>query len=408
MDLRESAGETAFRAEARHFITSHLPPDHVVETSWTQPGEDRSHEFVRRLRQWQALKFEHGWAGISWPIAYGGRGATNIEEFIFAEEEAELFSPWVASSLGYDISGPPILAMGTEEQKTHFIPRMLRGEHAWCQLWSEPEAGSDLAAVRTRAVRDGGHWVLDGQKVWSSRAHYSEYGLLVARTDPDVPKHRGLTCFLLDLSLPGVDIRPIKQANGAAHFNEVFLTAARVAQSDVLGEVGGGFQVILATLGGERSHSGAVQGTGTTFEDLLDLARRQGRTVASVDRQALVSAYIRSAVIRYLTYRIRSAVGQGHEPGPESSIMKLAFSQHASATGNLMMALIGAGGMLSDRSAPDEGRWPNEFIEQIAQRIGGGTDEIQRNTIGERVLGLPPEPRLDKLLTFRQLSTGRG
>jgi alkylation response protein AidB-like acyl-CoA dehydrogenase len=285
---------------------------------------------------------------------------------------------------------------------------MLRGEHAWCQLWSEPEAGSDLAAVRTRAVRDGDHWVLDGQKVWSSRAHYSEYGLLVARTDPDVPKHRGLTCFLLDMSLPGIDIRPIKQANGAAHFNEVFLTAARVAHSDVLGEVGGGFQVILATLGGERSHSGAVQGTGTTFEDLLDLARRQGRTTALVDRQALVSAYIRSAVIRYLSYRIRSAVGQGHEPGPESSIMKLAFSQHASATGNLMMALVGAGGMLSDRSAPDEGRWPNEFIEQIAQRIGGGTDEIQRNTIGERVLGLPPEPRLDKLLTFRQLSAGKG
>ena len=233
---------------------------------------------MRRLRHWQALKSEHGWAGISWPIAYGGRGATNIEEFIFAEEEAELF----------------------------------------------------------------------------------------------------------------------------------FLTAARVAESDVLGEVGGGFQVILATLGGERSHSGAVQGTGTTFEDLLDLARRQGRTTAPVDRQALVSAYIRSAVIRYLSYRIRSTVGQGHEPGPESSIMKLAFSQHASSTGNLMMALVGAGGMLSGRSAPDEGRWPNEFIEQIAQRIGGGTDEIQRNTIGERVLGLPPEPRMDKLLTFRQLLGGKG
>jgi alkylation response protein AidB-like acyl-CoA dehydrogenase len=230
----------------------------------------------------------------------------------------------------------------------------------------------------------------------------------VARTDPDVPKHRGLTVFLVDMSVPGIEIRPIKQANGAAHFNEVFLTGARVGGSAVLGEVNGGFQVILATLGAERSHSGAIQGTGTTFEELLDLARRHDRTTAPVDRQYLVAAYIRAALIRYLGYRVRSAVGQGNEPGPESSIMKLAFSQHAAATGNLMMSLLGAHGMLSDGSAPDEGRWSNEFIEQIAQRIGGGTDEIQRNTIGERVLGLPPEPRLDKSLTFRQLSAAKG
>jgi alkylation response protein AidB-like acyl-CoA dehydrogenase len=407
MDFDDSPEEAAFRREARAWLEANARPrtgdadfSRHYHTAVVDDEAEAAH--VRRCKQWQRTLYDGGWAGITWPKEYGGRGAAPIEAVIFNQEQARFDVSTGVFSVGIGMAGPTIIAHGTDAQKQRWLDPLLRGEHIWCQLFSEPGAGSDLAGLATGAVRDGDEWVVNGQKVWTSAAHFSDLGILLARTDRDAWKHRGITYFVVDMKTPGIDIRPLRQITGRAHFNEVFLTDVRIPDENVLGEVNGGWGVALTTLANERALIGG--GGGMAFSDLVRLARELGRTQDPVGRQGLAEAFIRFEVLRYLGYRVQTAISQGRMPGPESSVLKLAYSQHVARTGDLALALEGAVGMLL-AGAPHHGFWQQQFLNQWGIRIGGGTDEVQRNVIGERVLGLPREPRPDKEIPFRELNT---
>jgi alkylation response protein AidB-like acyl-CoA dehydrogenase len=397
----------AFRARARAFLEAHARPRRSGDDDFARfrflgdpsPEADAGH--VRACKEWQRTLFDGGWAGIAWPKEYGGRGGTPAEARAFAQEQARFDVETGAFAVGIGMVGPTLIAHGTEAQKRRYLPALLGGEEVWCQLFSEPGAGSDLAGLRTRAVRDGDEWVVNGQKVWSSGAHHSELGILLARTDPDAPKHRGITYFVLDMTSPGIEVRPLRQINGVAHFNEVFLTDVRVPHENVVGEVNGGWAVAQTTLGAERALIGA--GGAVSFRDLARLARDQGRGRDPVLRQRLADAFIRFEILKYLGRRAQAARRNGGGAGAEASVLKLAMSQHVARNGDLALALEGAPGMLLHRDAPYGGFWQQSFMNQWGIRIGGGTEQVQRNVIGERVLGLPPEPRPDKHVPFREL-----
>jgi alkylation response protein AidB-like acyl-CoA dehydrogenase len=310
------------------------------------------------------------------------------------------------------MAGPTIIAHGTAAQQQRFLPPMLRGEEVWCQLFSEPGAGSDLANLSTRADRDGDEWVVSGQKVWTSGAHYSDWGILLARTDLDQPKHRGITYFLLDMRAPGIEVRPLRQMTGGAAFNEVFLTEVRIPHENVVGELNAGWGVAMTTLANERTFmSGGNRPMGVA--GLLALSSAHGRAADRLTRQGLAAAHTRAELSRYLGMRVRTATSQGKVPGPgpsgrereaQSSIGKLSAAWNAKRNGELALAVEGAGGMLSGADAPSGGSWQQSFLGAPSLRIAGGSDEVQRNVIGERVLGLPPEPRVDKDVPFRKLT----
>jgi len=365
------------------------------------PSPEADAEHVRRCKEWQRTLYDGGWAGITWPKEHGGRGATPAQARIFAQEEARFDVPTGVFAVGIGMVGPTLIAHGTEVQKERYLPALLRGDDVWCQLFSEPGAGSDLAGLRTRAVRDGDEWVVNGQKVWSSGAHHSDLGILLTRTDVDVPKHRGITYFLVDMRSPGIDVRPLRQITGVAHFNEVFLTDVRIPNENVVGEPNTGWGVALTTLGNERTLIGGGMGIG--FRDVLRLARAQARTDEPELRQRLAAAFTRFELMRYLGLRAQAAARAGRAPGPETSVLKLAVSRNVALNGDLVLALEGAAGMLQYDDAPDGGFWQQHFLGQWGVRIGGGTDQVQRNVIGERVLGLPAEPRPDKSVPFREL-----
>ncbi|QYG93619.1 acyl-CoA dehydrogenase [Iamia sp. SCSIO 61187] len=403
MDFDESAEEAAFRKEARGWLETYAGSDEARGVTRV-PGEDEA-AFVERARPWQALLAEHGWAGIAWPAAYGGRGGTAAEAAIFREEALRFGLPTGAFAVGVQMAGPTIIAHGTDEQKERYLAPLLQGDEVWCQLFSEPGAGSDLAGVSTRAVRDGDEWVVNGQKVWTSGAHYSDFGILLARTDPDAPKHKGITYFLIDMRQPGVEIRPLRQITGASHFSEVFLTDARVPHDAVLGEVHGGWGVAMTTLANERAFMGG-HSSGPTLDDLLALARDCGASSDPLVRQGLAAAWSRKQIMGYIGMRVRTATSHGRPPGPEASVMKLMAAWNMKANAELALAIEGAHGMLAGPGAPEQGRWQQHFLSAPSIRIAGGSDEIQRNVMGERVLGLPPDPRVDKTVPFRDLPRG--
>ena len=402
----ESPEAAAFRAEVRAFLDAHAKPRPPTGEGSTQMGkvditDESEAEHVRACREWQATLAEHGWAGITWPVEYGGRGGTNEQARIFAQEQARYDVPVGAFMVAIGMVGPTIIAHGTEEQKERFLPRMLNGEHVWCQLFSEPGAGSDLAGLTTRAERDGDQWVVNGQKVWTSGAHFSDWGILLARTNWDVPKHRGITYFLLDMRTPGIEVRPLRQITGYAHFNEVFLTDVRIPDECRLGPVDGGWGVTQTTLMNERAMIGSG-GTGIGFAAMLVLARQCGVTDDPIARQELARCYTRFKILTWLGERAKAKAKLGQQ-GPEASVMKLAVSQRMAADGDMVLGFEGPYGMLHRGDAIDEGQWQQLFLNQWSVRIGGGTEQIQRNVLGERVLGLPGEPRPDKTLPFRDL-----
>jgi alkylation response protein AidB-like acyl-CoA dehydrogenase len=269
---------------------------------------------------------------------------------------------------------------------------------------SEPGAGSDLASLKTRAVLDGDHFVVNGQKVWTSGAQHSDWAILIARTNPELPKHRGITYFLVDMRLLGVEVRPLRQITGYAHFNEVFLTDVRIPVGNVVGAVDGGWAVTHTTIANERTLIGG-SGQGITFDQVLHLARSCGRTSDPLIRQGLAAFYVRTDLLRFLNLRVQTALSHGRMPGPEAMTTKLAVSQHLTAMGDLLMEIEGAAGMLSGDDAPDDGRWQTAFLNQWMSKLGGGTDNIQRNMLGERVLGLPREARTDKDVPFKDTAT---
>jgi alkylation response protein AidB-like acyl-CoA dehydrogenase len=307
------------------------------------------------------------------------------------------------------MAGPTIIGHGTEEQQRRYLDPMLRGDEVWCQLFSEPGAGSDLASLATRAVRDGDHWIVNGQKVWTSGARQSERAILLARTNTDAPKHRGITFFVVDMDTPGIDVRPLRQINGGYHFNEVFLTDVAVPAANVIGAVDDGWRVAMTTLTNERHVIGSGSG-GLRAADVIELARRVGRAGDPVLRQQLVELHIRERLLRYLGYRTRTAVAAGRPLGPEASVAKLMNGKRGTDLADLAVIVAGADGMLAGDAALDAGRWADGFLSSRASRIGGGTDEVQRNVIAERVLGLPREPAVGRDAPFRTAasSTRRG
>jgi alkylation response protein AidB-like acyl-CoA dehydrogenase len=390
MDFDDTPEEAAFRAEARAWLEARArlkEPDGSDRLMMQRT--DPSH--VERCRVWQRTLYDGGWAGIAWPKAYGGRGASPIESLIFAQEQAHFDVSTGIFAVAIGMVGPTLIAHGSDEQKQRYLEPMLRGDEIWCQLFSEPGAGSDLAGLSTRAVKDGDEWVVNGQKVWTTGAQHSDVAILLARTDTEAPKHEGITYFLLDMRTPGIDVRPLRQINGVAHFNEVFLDDVRLPLDAVVGDVHKGWTVARTTLTSERALIGG--GFSGAFAPLRGLGARMGANRDPVTRQRLAEAFIRTELQRYLGLRMQTALSQGHPLGPEAAVMKLAISQHVSATADVTLAMEGALGMLSGDDAPDAGAWQQAFLTQWSIKIGGGTDQIQRNVIGERVLGLPREPR---------------
>jgi alkylation response protein AidB-like acyl-CoA dehydrogenase len=404
----EDAGLSAFREEARAWLeanaTRRTPDVNEFKRrfSATSQATDDEKAHLERARDWQRKLFAAGYSGIAVPVEYGGQGRTPAEQRLFQQEMARYEIDIGVFTVGMGMVVPTILVHGTEAQKKRFVPRLLNGDDLWCQLFSEPGAGSDLAGLTTRAERDGDEWVVNGQKVWNSYAHLADWGILIARTDWDVPKHRGITYFLVDMTTPGIEARPLRQATGVAHFNETFLTDVHIPHENVLGEVNGGWGVAQTTLMNERTMIGGG-GSGIGFREYAELAKHYGRTDDPVVRQRLAAAYTRFQILRWLGERTRAAAKAGKPPGPESSVMKLAISEHVYENGNLTMAIEGPEAMLYASDAFEDGFWQQQFLGQWGIRIGGGTEQVQRNILGERVLGLPSEPRPDKTEAFRDV-----
>ncbi|MCC7077549.1 MAG: acyl-CoA dehydrogenase family protein [Acidimicrobiia bacterium] len=404
MDFTESEHEAAFRAEVRAWLATvseprqpRAVPTNAIVAEW---GPDEEREKIEAARRWQAAKFDAGWAGITWPRDIGGRGGTRTEGIVFSQEESKREVPRGELAVGLGWLGPMIDALGTDEQRARLLPPLLRGDEVWCQLFSEPGAGSDLAALATAAERDGSEWRITGQKVWTTFAHMSDWAVCLARTDPTVPKHRGITAFVLDMHQSAVECRPLRQMTGSANFNEVFLDGAVARDEDRIGEVGDGWRAAMVTFMHERtSGSGAELGV----SQLVDLARGSGHGTDPVVRQRVARIYSQARVLEFSGYRMLTKLLQGGMPGPESSTAKLAFTRMSTDMNDLALTLQGPAGVLDGGDAPLEGGWQAYFLGMPGIRIGGGTDEIQRNIIGERVLGLPGEPRVDKEIPFEEV-----
>lgn len=406
MDFDDTPEQAEFRQKAVAFLEEFAPQvggyDSASSGYIADPDEEKA--YVQRCRDWQRIKYDNGWAGLAWPKEFGGQGLTGIMEGVFKEEEAKRVSATGIFAVSMGMVGPTLVVHGTEEQQEHYLHRMLTGEDCWCQLFSEPGAGSDLGGLRTMAVRDGDEWVVNGQKVWTSGAQNSDWGILLTRSDPEAVKHRGITYFLVDMNTPGIEVRPLVQITGVAHFNEVFLTDVRIPHENIVGEVHGGWAPIMTTLSHERTLIGGG-GSRASMHDLFALASRFGAADDPLIRQKIANIGIKTEILKYLGYRSRTAAAKGEEPGPESSVTKLALSLLSHEIGNLVMELCGPYGTLSSDDGIDDGRWVHDFLGQWGVRIGGGTDNIQRNTIGEKVLGLPPEHRADKGIPFKDIPT---
>ena len=401
MDFNDTPEEAAFRAEAREWLQANVPSRQELE------GLDD----IQAAKLWQKRKYDAGWACIRWPQEYGGRGASTIEQVVWNQEEAKFATPGSVFAIGQGMAAPTLMAWASEDHKRKHLPPLASGEHIWCQLFSEPAGGSDLAALRTRAEKDGDEWVINGQKIWTSGAHYADYGILVVRTDPTVPKHKGLSYFFLDMKSPGIEIRPIKQISGGANFNEVYFTDVRVPDDQRLGAVGQGWQVALTTLMNERMAIGGGGG-GVGFKQVFDLARRVELDGAPAieDKQVrakLATWYAQETGLKYTGYRALSALSRGDTPGPENSIGKLVAASKTQDMASFAMDLMGLSGAIADPAyAEARGMFQAAFMGAPGGRIAGGSDEIMLNILAERVLGLPQDVRVDKGIPFNEVPTG--
>jgi alkylation response protein AidB-like acyl-CoA dehydrogenase len=413
MDFSDTAEQAAFRADARRFLEGNAEPRRGgFETSFeTWTGRYGEADGLARAKAFQAKKAAAGFAAITWPVEYGGRGLSPIFQVIWGQEESRFFVPRGFYEIGLGMCIPTMMAYATEEQKRRFVPKALSGEELWCQLFSEPAAGSDLAGLRTRAVKDGGGWVVNGQKIWTSGAHFSDWGVLVTRSDPKAPKHKGLTYFFLDMHSPGIEVRRIKQISGGSNFNEVYFTDVRIPDAQRLGKVGEGWGVSITTLMNERLAVGDVRGP--DFDELFALAQQveleDGPAIANpAVRERLAEWYVRSQGLKYTRFRTMTALSRGQTPGPEASIGKLVTASKLQDIAAFGMDLLDMGGAVTDPAlAPMRAAFQEAFLYSPGARIAGGTDEILRNILAERVLGLPPDIRVDKDAAFDDLPTGR-
>ncbi len=410
MDFDDTPEEASFRAEVRAFLAANAErrkpgTAEGYRSSQSAPGA------LQRAKAWQAKKHAAGFAGITWPVEWGGRGGTPIQQVIYNQEEARYVVPRGFFEIGLGMCIPTLCTWGSEEQRHRYAPPALRGEEIWCQLFSEPAGGSDLAGLRTRAEKQGDEWIVNGQKIWTSGAHYSDYGILVARSDPSVPKHKGLTFFFLSMKSPGIEIRPIKQISGQSHFNEVFFTDVRIPDSQRLGAVGQGWQVSLTTLMNERLAVGDAPGP--DFSEIFELARslelEDGRAIENpAVRDKLADWYVKAQGLKYTKFRTMTALSRGETPGPEASIGKLVSASKLQEIASFGLDLLGQAGIMTDeQTMPAKALFQQALLYSPALRIAGGSDEILRNIIAERVLGLPADVRVDKDVPFNQLPTGK-
>lgn len=413
MDFEDTVEEAAFRTQVRAWIDANAPRHLEEELKRASFGSNGvvSEDPIAAGKAWQKKKAEAGWACLHWPKEYGGAARTPIERVIWGQEEGPYAALTGVFTIGHGMCGPTVMSWASEEHKRKLLPPLASGEHVWCQLFSEPASGSDLAGLRTRAVKadDGsGDWIINGQKIWTSGAQYSDWGLLITRTNPDVPKHKGLTMFFLSMKTPGVEIRPIKQANGQSSFNEVYFTDVRIPDNQRLGDVGQGWEVSLTTLMNERLSIGSGMSTG--FPELFRFcmeAEIDGRPAVedSAVRSRLAQIAVKQSGLKYTGMRAISALSKGEIPGPENSIGKLVAGATMQDLSMFALDLQGEAGVVWDEDSPQQGRFQAMLMRSPATRIEGGSDEILRNIIGERVLGLPGDIRVDKDVAFKDIPT---
>jgi alkylation response protein AidB-like acyl-CoA dehydrogenase len=400
VDFDDTREEAAFRAEARQWLGAHAEPKRGAFETWQSryPGRE-GWDGLERAKAFQSKKAAAGFAALHWPTEWGGRALPPIYQVIYAQEESKFLVPRGYFEIGLGMCMPTLFAYATEAQKRRYAPAALRGDEVWCQLFSEPGAGSDLAGLRTRAQRDGDEWVINGQKIWTSGAHWADWAILV-----------GLTFFFLDMKSPGIETRRIKQISGASHFNEVYFTDVRIPDGQRLGAVGAGWGVAITTLMNERLTSGDLRGP--DFEEIFGLARattlEDGPAIANAAvRERLADLYVKTQGVRLTRFRTMTALSRGETPGPENSIGKLVNAPKAQEIASFAMDLLDMGGVVMDKDvAPLRAAFQESLLTSPGGRIAAGTDEILRNIIAERVLGLPQDVRVDRDVPFEQLPTG--
>ena len=406
MDFNDTPEEAAYRSQVRSWLTANAPrKSGRVDSGLEDPAS------MEEAKAWQRRKAEAGYACITWPKEWGGGGGASWQSVIFGQEEARHETPGNPFQIGLGMCVPTVMTVGNEVDKERFVRPAVRGDEIWCQLFSEPSGGSDVAAARTRAVRDGGDWVINGQKVWTSGAHYSDFGLLLARTDPDVPKHKGMTMFWINMKDPSVEVRPIHQMSGASNFNEVYFTDLRIKDSQRVGGVGEGWRVSLVTLMNERLAIGGGAGGGhrTIFKLAQEISTLAGPAAKDAGlREKIADWFVQAEGLKYTRYRTLTALSRGQVPGPESSIGKVVSAALMQDMANTALELEDQFGIISDPDlAPLAASFQTALLAAPGMRIAGGTDEILRNIIAERVLGLPQDVRLDKDVAFKDIPTGR-
>jgi alkylation response protein AidB-like acyl-CoA dehydrogenase len=411
MDFNDTAEEAEYRAQVRAWLETNAPKG----AKGASLGDEDDSQ-LETSKAWQAKKAAAGYAQIRWPKEWGGGGGSTIQSVIFSQEESRLgVSLGGPFAIGLGMCVPTVMATADDETKARFVGPAVRGEEIWCQLFSEPAGGSDVAAIRTRAIRDGDEWVINGQKIWTSGAHYADYGIVLVRTDPDAVKHKGLTMFWIDMKSPGITTKSIQKMSGARGFNEVFFTDVRVKDSQRLGALNDGWKVSIITLMNERASVGGGGGSpGGGAMSALRLAQKiegedgQPLSKDSAVREKIADWYVKSEGLRFTGLRSLTALSQGKTPGPEASVSKLVQAAGAQDIGNEMMEIQDQYGILLDEEfAAGGGQFQQMVMGAPGMRIAGGTDEILRNIIAERVLGMPGDIRVDKDLPFKDLPTGR-
>ena len=412
MNFDDTPQEAEFRALARKWIAANRPDDLMRDLAAAEEIKDRDQRtaaLLKAAKAWQKKKADAGFACLTWPKEYGGRSATPIQRVIWDQEEGKYGALSGPFAIGQGMCGPTVMAYATEDQKRRYLPPLASGEEVWCQLFSEPAGGSDLAGLRTKAEKDGDDWIINGQKIWTTGAHFSDYGILITRTDPTLPKHKGLTMFFLDMRSPGVEVRPIKQASGHSGFNEVYFTNVRIPDSQRLGKVNDGWNVSLTTLMNERFSIGARLATGVPeFFDFASGVKMADGALAIEDaavRARLATWASRANGLKYTSYRAISALSRGERPGPENSIGKLVAAPMMQDIAMYALELQGQMGAVARDDASPAGKLYQMLYGAIGMRIAGGTDEVMRNIIAERVLGLPGDIRVDKDAPFNQIPT---
>ncbi len=408
MDFNDSADEAAYRAKVRAWLEANARRRHGDGGEEMEVESDLS---MKASKAWQAKKAAAGFAQITWPEAWGGPGGTPIQQVIFNQEEAHFDVPPNPFQIGLGMCVPTVMTFADDDTKTRFVTPALKGEEIWCQLFSEPAGGSDVAAVRTRAIRDGDDWVINGQKVWTTGAQFSDFGIVLVRTNVDKPKHKGMTMFWLDMHAPGVEVKPIHQMSGGSGFNEVYFTDVRVKDSQRLGAVDDGWKVALVTLMNERLAVGGS--TGAQYGDILKLSREVMGAAGPVlkdtaFREKLAEWFVQTEGLKLTRFRTMTALSRGQTPGPESSIGKVIAATQMQDLANAAVEMEDQYGVIWDEGAsPLKAAFQNSLMFAPGLRIAGGTDEILKNIIAERVLGLPGDIRVDKDVPFKDAPTGR-